>query len=158
MAEKKLKLSPKFNEDNIRPALSGPNSAMAPLPSKRRKLDHDSEGASSAEESVSGDNEDYEQAASESADEAPVVQLKQTQTRPKRVYEDNAAIYAGGDYKSSLFKLQVDELLAGIKPNYGKRLGGVDEALHTLKGLIESIKDRDGLPVRDNASLCFTKI
>jgi len=121
---------------------------MAPLYSKRRKLDHDSGDVSSAGENVSADNEDYEQSASESDDEAPVVQLRQTQTRPKRAHEDNAAIYAGGDYKSSLFKLQVDELLAGVKPNYEKRLGGLDEALHTLKELIESIKDRDGISVR----------
>lgn len=60
---------------------------------------------------------------------------------------DASAIYAG-EYNSSLFKLQVDHLLEDAQPNYEKRLGGVDDALRKLKGLIEGIEDREGLSVR----------
>jgi hypothetical protein len=61
---------------------------------------------------------------------------------------DNDAIYVGGSYKSSMFKLQVDEMLAEVQPNYEKRGPVIDEALRTLKGLIEGIEDREGLSVR----------
>jgi U3 small nucleolar RNA-associated protein 22 len=61
--------------------------------------------------------------------------------------DDNDAIYAGGLYKSSMFKLQVDELLAEVQPNYEKRAGVIDDALRNIKGLIEGIEDREGLSV-----------
>lgn len=60
---------------------------------------------------------------------------------------DNDAIYAGGVYKSGIFKLQVDELLAEVQPNYEKRAGVIDDALRKLKGLVEGIEDREGLSV-----------
>jgi U3 small nucleolar RNA-associated protein 22 len=60
---------------------------------------------------------------------------------------DESALYAGGLYKSSMFKLQIDEMLAEVQPNYEKRLRGADEALHKLKSIIEAIEDRELLPV-----------
>ena len=61
--------------------------------------------------------------------------------------DDNDAIYAGGLYKSSMFKLQVDEMLAEVQPNYEKRASVIDDALRRLKGLIEGIEDREALSV-----------
>ena len=61
--------------------------------------------------------------------------------------DDNDAIYAGGLYKSSMFKLQVDEMLAEVQPNYEKRAGVIDDALRKLKSLIEGIEDQEGLSV-----------
>jgi U3 small nucleolar RNA-associated protein 22 len=115
---------------------------MTPLSSKRRKLDHESNGSI------------LEDKSSEfSADEEPqantVLETSAKQTRPKRSQdEEGAAIYAGGSYKSSMFKLQVGELLSEVQPNYEKRLEGVDAALRKLKDLIESIEDREARPVR----------
>lgn len=60
---------------------------------------------------------------------------------------DNDAIYAGALYKSSMFKLQVDEMLAEVQPNYEKRASVIDDALRRLKGLIEGIQDREALSV-----------
>lgn len=73
---------------------------------------------------------------------------------------EDGSLYSGGSYKSNLFKLQVDELLAEVKPNYEKRLGFVDEELRKLKVLIESIEDRDPLSVskHDNVSILYAKI
>ncbi|KAG0647352.1 U3 small nucleolar RNA-associated 22 [Hyphodiscus hymeniophilus] len=67
--------------------------------------------------------------------------------------DDNNAIYAGGLYKSSMFKLQVDEMLAEVQPNYEKRAGVIDEALRTLKGSIERIEDREGLSILEATKL-----
>jgi hypothetical protein len=61
--------------------------------------------------------------------------------------DNNDAIFAGGLYKSSVFKLKVDEMLAEVQPNYEKRASVIDDALHRLKGLIEGIEDREALPV-----------
>ena len=60
---------------------------------------------------------------------------------------DNDALYAGGLYKSGMFKLQVDEMLAEIQPNYEKRAAAIDDALRRLKSLIEGIGDREALSV-----------
>jgi U3 small nucleolar RNA-associated protein 22 len=60
---------------------------------------------------------------------------------------DNDAIYDGGLYKSSMFKLQVDEMLAEVQPNYEKRANVIDDALRRLKCVIEGITDRDLLSV-----------
>jgi hypothetical protein len=61
--------------------------------------------------------------------------------------DENDALYAGGLYKSSMFKLQVDEMLAEVQPNYEKRAAVIDDALRKLKGLVEDIEDREALSV-----------
>lgn len=111
---------------------------MAPLPTKRRKLSHD------------GSSESADESAHETGtltDTKKNVPAQAKKVPRQRAHEDDSTIYAGGDYKSSLFKLQVDELLAEVQPDYEKRLRGVDEALRTLKGLMESITERDAVSV-----------
>ena len=60
---------------------------------------------------------------------------------------DNDAIYAGGLYKSNMFKLQVDEMLAEVQPNYEKRASVIDDTLRKLKGLIEGLEPCEPLSV-----------
>lgn len=115
---------------------------MAPSNSKRRKLEHQSSSPVS-------EDEDSSVSAQEELQADTVQEPITKPIRPKRRQdEDGTAIYAGGSYKSSMFKLQVDELLSEVQPNYEKRLEGVDVALRKLKDLIESIEDRDALSVR----------
>jgi U3 small nucleolar RNA-associated protein 22 len=113
---------------------------MSPLPAKRRKLDHDPTSL-----------DDSESEAIEQRSPPDVSTETPAPSKPKRAkrehYDDDAALYAGGLYKSSLFKLQVDELLREVAPNYEKRFNGVTEALHKLKGLIEGIAAREPLSV-----------
>jgi U3 small nucleolar RNA-associated protein 22 len=109
---------------------------------KRRKLDHD---LTSLDGGDSDGNGPREKAAANGPEEPPA-SVKQTRTK-RAQDDDDAALYAGGLYKSSLFKLQVDELLHEVEPNYEKRFRGMKEALHKLKGLIEGIEERDALPV-----------
>lgn len=117
---------------------------MAPQSPKRRKLDH-SASPEREDGDMSGEESD-DSSSEESTSNAPAA----TQKRPRPAQSHNAddsALYSGGVYKSSMFKLQVDELLAEVQPNYEKRLGGVDQALHRLNSLIEGIQGREMLPV-----------
>ncbi|KAL4792314.1 Nrap protein [Aspergillus venezuelensis] len=49
---------------------------------------------------------------------------------------------ANGLYKSSFFKLQLDELIAESRPNYEKQLATLKDTLHGLKDLIESLPEK----------------
>ncbi|RAL06313.1 rRNA-processing protein UTP22 [Aspergillus ibericus CBS 121593] len=49
---------------------------------------------------------------------------------------------ASGFYKSSFFKLQLDELLNELRPNYDKHVSRLQETLQELKTVIESLPDR----------------
>ncbi|KAK1146706.1 U3 snoRNP protein [Aspergillus melleus] len=49
---------------------------------------------------------------------------------------------ASGLYKSNLFKLQLDELLADLRPNYDKQVSRLQDTLHKLKEIIENIPER----------------
>lgn len=106
---------------------------MAPTPPKRRKLRHGDDEAGSGSD------------ISESSDDGVVNPPAARQKPAQNV--DQSALYSGGLYNSSMFKLQIDEMLAQIQLNYEKRMPGVDEALRRLKTLIEGIEDRDMLPV-----------
>ncbi|RHZ53068.1 rRNA-processing protein UTP22 [Aspergillus thermomutatus] len=53
---------------------------------------------------------------------------------------------ASGLYKSSFFKLQLDELLSSSKPNYDKQVSRVQEALHRVKDAIERLCERPPMP------------
>jgi U3 small nucleolar RNA-associated protein 22 len=113
---------------------------MSPLSAKRRKLDHD---PTSLDDSESEANEQRS-----SPDISTETQASSKPTRAKGAHDgDDAALYSGGLYKSSLFKLQVDELLREVAPKYEKQFSGVSEALHKLKGLIEGIAEREALSV-----------
>lgn len=115
---------------------------MAPLSTKRRKLDNG--------RSVSPfENEPADIQQTPAQDSAFMQAQTMAPSRPTKraADDDDPAIYAGGLYKSSLFKLQVDELLAEVQPNYEKRLKGTDDLLRKLKSLIEGIADRDAMSV-----------
>jgi len=111
---------------------------MAPLSPKRRKLDHESSSA--------GEDDNAANDSPSVLNDLP--EKKQTQPKSSSMQNsDQSALYAAGQYKSSIFKLQVDEMLAELRPNYDKRMPGINQTLHKLHGLIEAIEDREALPV-----------
>ena len=61
---------------------------------------------------------------------------------------------AGNTHDSNMFKLQLDELLAEMRPDYERRLKKVEKALHKLKGILEHIPERDPLPVSLASKSC----
>ncbi|WEW60372.1 U3 snoRNP protein [Emydomyces testavorans] len=56
---------------------------------------------------------------------------------------------ASGQFKSNLFKLQVDELLSQLRSDQNKQLGAVEQHLRRLKNIIENIPDIPPKPIRD---------
>ena len=56
-------------------------------------------------------------------------------------------VYTAESFKSNMFKLQVDELLDQVKLKYGKKEAPVENAMRTLKTIIEQIPSREPLPV-----------
>lgn len=56
-------------------------------------------------------------------------------------------VYTAETFKSNMFKLQVDELLEQVKPKYGKKEAPAENAMRTLKTMIEQIPSRDALSV-----------
>lgn len=107
---------------------------MALVPSKRRKLDHNSVGIPTSEDELQ---------EKECVNKSKPVQSQSTRSHG----ESDGAIHAGGLYKSSIFKQQVDEMLDEMRPNYQKRLGLAEDALRKVKSLIEGIGARDPLSV-----------
>jgi len=58
------------------------------------------------------------------------------------------SLIAGEMYKSSMFKLQIDELLAEIRPNYAQLLASAERVLRKLKATIERFPRKEPLTVR----------
>ncbi|KAG9249157.1 pre-rRNA processing protein-like protein Utp22 [Calycina marina] len=111
---------------------------MTPLSPKRRKLECDSYVSVKDQATMEKD--------------APEGKLAQPKASSTQTTDENA-LYAAGQYKSSIFKLQVDELLAELRPNYGKRTASINQSLHKLNSLIEGIQDRAALPVAEATKL-----
>ncbi|KAI9643426.1 U3 snoRNP protein [Ciborinia camelliae] len=130
---------------------------MTPLTTKRRKLEHTSDDEtprSQKSEVNNGDMVDGSADEESSSDDVDAIQSKPKHPPVKRRHDDqDAALYAGGVYKSSMFKLQVDELLNEVRPNYEKRAAAIKSALHQLKNAIEGIEDREPLPIPDAIKL-----
>jgi U3 small nucleolar RNA-associated protein 22 len=121
---------------------------MAPHSPKRRKLDHDHDEKLSANGGHSESGEENYPSDSDTATDRPLAQRKHTHPGSKHTQDgDDGAIYTGALYNSSMFKLQVDEMLAEVRPNYKKYMSVVDGALRRLKSLIEGIEDRDAVSV-----------
>ena len=117
---------------------------MSSFPTKRQKLAHDSASPDGSESEGNGPKQQSPPGNSTEATAPP----KSTTTKRTRDGDDGA-LYSGGLYRSVLFKLQIDELLREVVPNYEKRFSGLNEALHKLKSVIEGIQERDALPVSD---------
>lgn len=109
------------------------------------------------EETAQDGHEDDNDMASqdESSHGKPKSAKKPTKTdKPKPVarastLEASAAAYTGGTFKSNMFKLQVDEMLAQIRPRHGKKAATAEDALHTLKKTIDQVPAREAQSVQD---------
>jgi U3 small nucleolar RNA-associated protein 22 len=117
---------------------------MAAPVTKRRKLRHDSEDGSASEgengpalgTSVREDSRKFTPKPD---------QAKQVHKRQDAPLQDG--VYTSEVYKSNMFKLQVDELLPQVKFKYGKKVASVENAMRSLKSIIEQIPSRDAAPV-----------
>lgn len=111
--------------------------------SKRRKLNHGggSGTASNATEQIcTGEN--YEAPDSRQPSQKSPINGDHTSQRNSATSAMHAA-----EYKSSIFKYQLDQLLAEVEPKYAKLTGPLNSILHQLKALIEGIEDKKPLTV-----------
>lgn len=63
----------------------------------------------------------------------------------------NDGLYTGEIYKSNAFKLQVDDLLKGVRIREGEREALAEKAVHDVKSIIEKIPSREELLVSFSA-------
>lgn len=112
---------------------------IAPI-AKRRRLDHVPPSRQEA-----GENAHY--LSTQPISSTSLEQRKPNESSSRARELHSTELYAGGMYKSNLFKLQVDEMLRAVQPNYAKMMEPVDKALRRLKTLIGSIENREPLTV-----------
>jgi U3 small nucleolar RNA-associated protein 22 len=60
---------------------------------------------------------------------------------------DPSEMFANGSYKSTLFRLQIDELLSNVQVKRSRREDNIDAVLRSLKKTIEAIPDRGEMTV-----------
>lgn len=63
--------------------------------------------------------------------------------------DESAQLTMASGHKSGFFKLQMDELLEGLRPNYTSQLSKSQEPLHQIKNAIESLSDKTSQSVSD---------
>ncbi|KAF2033311.1 Nrap protein [Setomelanomma holmii] len=148
---------------------------MAPPATKRRKLEHSDEeeeieidaveedGVDGSDVSMNGADEpdddekiDLEEDNDESEGEdleqdeklAPAVKAAPTPKpfkRPAASIQDG--VYTSETFKSNMFKLQVDDLLDQARLKYGRKEASAENAMRTLKSIMEQIPGRDALSI-----------
>ena len=120
-------------------------SDIAPNP-KRRKLDH-VQVSRQDEARRSSDHETGRNGGHSLERPNPSIQKRSSASTSRAGESKSTALYAGEMYKSSIFKLQVDEMLRVVQPNYAKLMEPLEKALRKLKILIEGIEEREPITV-----------
>jgi U3 small nucleolar RNA-associated protein 22 len=102
----------------------------------------------SDEEDGSEDDGAEEEEEEEESTPAPAVKAATASKPAKRPASSlQEGVYTAESFKSNLFKLQVDELLQQVRLKYGKKEAAAENAMRTLKTIIEQIPSREALPV-----------
>ncbi|KAJ4291036.1 U3 snoRNP protein [Kalmusia sp. IMI 367209] len=99
----------------------------------------DSSDGANEEEEVAGPATKQRKAVSKSDHE------EKSKPRRKSDAQLQGGAYTAETFKSNVFKLQVDELLDQVKLKYGKKEAPAENAMRTLKGLIEQLPSREPL-------------
>ncbi|KAL2843837.1 Nrap protein [Aspergillus pseudodeflectus] len=102
---------------------------------KRRRLSPSPDGSARNEKSKAPET-------SASANRIPRTNAMKSANSLSQTGRSAEMALASGLYKSSFFKLQLDELTAGSRPNYDKQLATLKDTLHGLKELIERLPER----------------
>ena len=119
---------------------------MAPPVTKRRKLQHSEDNIGS--EFNNGGNGVQEENGAGLAEQTSFSAQDGTRPHKRRDRTIQDGVYTAEVYKSNMFKLQVDELLQQVKPKYGKKEAPAENAMRTLKTIIEQIPNREAVLVR----------
>lgn len=94
------------------------------------------------------ENSEEETVSHQSPKPKSTAKVANAQKPPKRpASSPHDGMYTSDAFKSNIFKLQVDELLDQVKLKYGHKEAPAENAMRTLKDIIEHIPSRDALPV-----------
>jgi U3 small nucleolar RNA-associated protein 22 len=111
-------------------------------------LDEEDEEEDEDMEDEEGDAFEEEADVHPSRKQTPAGKATSESKPPKRAAPSlQDGVYTAETFKSNIFKLQVDELLEQVKLKYGKKEAPAENAMRTLKTIIEQIPSRDALPV-----------
>lgn len=122
-------------------------------------LDDAGDDGTSHDDSLEDDEDDEEGEEGEEATEAATKLQKSNLKnkdgeKPKSHRQPGAHVqegaYTAETFKSNVFKLQVDELLDQVKLKYGKKEVPAENAMRTLKAIIEQIPNREPQLVRSH--------
>ncbi|KAH7378732.1 pre-rRNA processing protein Utp22 [Pyrenochaeta sp. MPI-SDFR-AT-0127] len=134
-----------LNESDAEAAADGSDASMDDAEDLDGDEDLSDEDEEEKEEEEGSDND---KSAQETKQPTSGTKASHGQKQPKRsVATLQDGVYTAETFKSNLFKLQVDELLEQVKPKYGKKEAPAENAMRTLKSIIEQIPSRDPLPI-----------
>jgi U3 small nucleolar RNA-associated protein 22 len=137
--------APAFSRHGIEVPTTNDQDSQADLSDDGDGSVNQDEQLSQSDDSKSGESDEYLGKAGEMKQEAVKNGGKKSSTattKPIRKRPDTMAqdgVYTSEIYKSNMFKLQVDELLEQVKPKYGKKEAPAEQAMRTLKNIIEQI-------------------
>ncbi|PVI06993.1 Nrap protein [Periconia macrospinosa] len=126
--------------------------------SNEEDISMDESGESEQGEGTSGGNDDDEDSGGKVTGSSSITtkkltamgksdNAKKTERKPDVSLQDGG--YTAETFKSNVFKLQVDELLDQVKLNYGKKEAPAENAMRTLKTLIEQLPNRAPLSIAE---------
>lgn len=78
---------------------------------------------------------------------------RSSQGKPRKEGKNRPITFFRSAYGSSLFQLQIDELLSKVRPDYERRMVKAESALRKLKEIIERIPNCDAKSV-----CCFVQV
>ncbi|KAL4805252.1 Nrap protein [Aspergillus unguis] len=116
---------------------------MSDHTAKKRKLSPSSGGDTRAENSKVSDlvSSANRSIAMNTTDDAKPASTSKPVKQTAKVGSAELAL-SSGLYKSSFFKLQLDELITESRPAYDKQLSSLKDTLHGLKDLLESLPEK----------------
>lgn len=132
---------------------------MAPSAHKKRKLSPLPDAVIEAR----SNNDDLSASSLDGESEPSNKKAAQDQSHPTKYprgqVQKRHVPLLSGTYASSMFLLQLDELLSKVRLDYERRMVTAENALRKLKGIIERIPDREAVSVRssliENFLICF---
>ena len=114
-------------------------------PQKKHKTERDADNrsceSSHNEEATSGEETDVN--GTSNAHSNGHQRGKKRGAKTVSALSDTAKLTQMYEYKSNVFRMETDELLAEVKVDYKKRMGPVEKALHKLKSIIDSIPAKE---------------
>ncbi|CAO2656122.1 Nn.00g049250.m01.CDS01 [Neocucurbitaria sp. VM-36] len=159
-ATKRRKLEHSGSEDDSEGSHSGfgeTNGVELDESDADEHVSDDSDVSMSGAEEVDDDEDSQDDEGEESDEEEPTQKSDRpalatkasngTKPHKRPVTSLQDGVYTAETFKSNMFKLQVDELLEQVKLKYGKKEAPAENAMRTLKAIIEQIPSRDALPV-----------